>query len=168
MKRFAALYAALDATTSTLGKLDALRAYFTEAPPRDAAWAVYFLSGGKPRQAVKTAELRRIAIAASGLDDWLFEECYQTVGDLAETIALVLPEAGGKDDEVEDSGSGLADWVETRLAPLRGESPDVVEARLLEFWSLLDAQGRFLLTKLIGGGFRVGVSKLLCAAASST
>lgn len=160
MKRFAALYAALDATTSTLGKLEALRAYFTDAPPRDAAWAVYFLAGGKPRQAVKTAELRRIAIAASGLDDWLFEECYQTVGDLAETIALVLPEAGGKDDEVEYSGTGLADWVETRLAPLRGESPEVVEARLLEFWSLLDAQGRFLLTKLIGGGFRVGVSKL--------
>ena len=155
MKRFAALYAALDATTSTLGKLEALRAYFTEAPPRDAAWAVYFLAGGKPRQAVKTADLRRIAIAASGLDDWLFEECYQTVGDLAETIALVLPDAGGDDD------TGLADWVETRLAPLRGESPEVVEARLLEFWSLLDAQGRFLLTKLIGGGFRVGVSKLL-------
>ena len=155
MRRFARLYAELDAQTATNAKVAALRRYFAEAPAQDAAWAVYFLAGGKPRQAVPTRLLREIAQRAAGLPDWLFEESYQAVGDLAETIAHVLPEGDANDH------SGLAEWVETRLAPLRGLAETKIEARLVSYWNLLDWQGRFLLTKLIGGGFRVGVSKLL-------
>ena len=155
MRRFARLYAELDAQTATNAKVAALRRYFAEAPAEDAAWAVYFLAGGKPRQAVPTRVLREIAQRAAGLPDWLFEESYQAVGDLAETIAHVLPEGDANDH------CGLAEWVETRLAPLRGLADAEIEARLLSYWNLLDWQGRFLLTKLIGGGFRVGVSKLL-------
>ena len=114
MKRFARLYAELDGTTSTREKLAALGRYYVDAPPADAAWATYFLSGGKPRQLVPTKVLRAAVLHASGLEDWMFEECYQAVGDMAETIALVLPPARGHDD------SGLALWVEQRLAPLRG------------------------------------------------
>ena len=91
MKHFAALFTELDSTTSTNAKVDALQRYFAQAPAHDAAWAVYFLAGGKPRQVVKTAQLRALACEMAGIDDWLFDECYQAVGDLAETIAYVLP-----------------------------------------------------------------------------
>ncbi len=158
MRRFAELYQALDASTATQDKVGALRAYFQSAPPADAAWAVYFLAGGKPRQVVPTALLRELACQQAGVDDWLFEACYQAVGDLAETIAHILP-PGPTDAAVEDLG--LAVWVEERLLPLRGLAPAEQAARLAAAWQQLDAAGRFLLVKLIGGGFRVGVSKLL-------
>jgi DNA ligase-1 len=157
VRRFAALYAALDASTSTQVKVAAMSAYFAAAPPPDAAWAAYFLAGGKPRQVLRTAVLRALACDQAGIEDWLFEECYQAVGDLAETIALVLPPP--EPDAVDDTG--LADWVEQRLLPLRGLAPAEQGARVASYWRALDTPGRFLLTKLIGGGFRVGVSKLL-------
>jgi DNA ligase-1 len=156
MRAFAALYAELDASTATSHKVEAMRRYFEQAPPADAAWAAYFLAGGKPRQAVPTAVLRRTASHVAGIDDWLFEACYQAVGDLAETIAHVLPPALQAGDDV-----GLAEWIEQRLAPVRGQPPEVQAAALRAWWQGLDGTQRFLLIKLIGGGFRVGVSKLL-------
>jgi DNA ligase 1 len=156
MKAFAELYAALDASTSTQAKVAAMRSYFEQAQPNDAAWATYFLSGGKPRQTVPTAVLRSRACLDAALPDWLFEESYQAVGDLAETIALVLPLANSG-----DSPLGLAQWIEDRLLPLRGASPVEQADRVSAYWQELDARGCFLLVKLIGGGFRVGVSKLL-------
>ncbi len=155
MRRFARLYSELDAQTATNAKVAALKAYFADAAAADAAWAVYFLAGGKPRQTVPTRLLREIATRAANLPEWLFEESYQAVGDLAETIAHVLPAGRGGDV------AGLAEWIEERLLPLRELAPAEIEARLQGYWSALDWQGRFLLTKLIGGGFRVGVSKLL-------
>lgn len=155
MRRFAALFEALDASTATGDKVDVLRGYFAQAPAADAAWAVYFLAGGKPRQVVPTALLRAAACAQAGIDDWLFDECYQAVGDLAETIAHVLPPPARRSD------LGLAHWVEARVLPLRALSPDEQAARLRLAFDELDSAGRFLLVKLIGGGFRVGVSKLL-------
>lgn len=155
MRSFATLFTELDSTTATTAKVDALVRYFAIAPPADAAWAVYFLSGGKPRQVVKTAQLRALACQEAGLEDWLFEAAYQAVGDLAETIAHILPQPG------EVSSLGLSDWVTQRLLPLRGLPEAAVAARLTGYWRELDAQGRFLLVKLVGGGFRVGVSKLL-------
>jgi DNA ligase 1 len=156
MKDFAALYTQLDGSTSTNDKVAALKNYFAHAHAQDAAWAVYFLSGGKPRQVVNTRLLRETAQQAAGIADWLFEESYQAVGDLAETIAHVLPPPTQADEQL-----GLADWITQRLAPLRGAAPAVIEEKLRSYWNALDWQGRFLLTKLIGGGFRVGVSKLL-------
>ena len=155
MKHFAALFTELDSTTSTNAKVAALQQYFQIATPLDAAWAVYFLSGGKPRQVVKTAALRALASEAAGIEDWLFEECYQAVGDLAETIAYILPL------DFEASDVGLAVWMEDRLLPLRGLSEGDVAQRIKSYWRELDSRGRFLLIKLVGGGFRVGVSKLL-------
>jgi DNA ligase-1 len=155
MREFARLYAALDGTTSTNRKLDALQQYFRTAPAADAAWALYFLAGGKPRQAVPTKLLRQNAVAFAGIDDWLFDECYHAVGDLAETIALILPPPTSSQD------TGLAIWMTERIAPLRGAAPETIHAALIDFWQTLDSRERFLLVKLIGGGFRVGVSKLL-------
>ncbi|MDR5833068.1 ATP-dependent DNA ligase [Caballeronia sp. LZ034LL] len=155
MKRFATLYTALDATTSTNEKLEALIAYFSAAEPEDAAWAAYFLAGGKPRQSVPARLLAEFARERAGLPDWLFEESYQAVGDLAETIAHVLPPATG------ESTLGLAQWIEERVLTLRGTDPAELRARLLAYWDELDWSERFLLTKLIGGGFRVGVARQL-------
>jgi DNA ligase 1 len=155
VKRFSQLFAELDATTSTNAKIDALQRYFAQAPARDAAWAVYFLAGGKPRQVVNMGFLAGLACQVAGIEGWLFDECYQAVGDLGETIALVLPRGN------ETTELGLADWVEQRLLPLRGMSEAEIATRVTAYWRELDMQERFLLTKLIGGGFRVGVSKLL-------
>ena len=155
MKQFSQLYAELDATTSTNAKVEALQRYFAVASPADAAWAVYFLAGGKPRQVMNMGILAQLACQEAGIEPWLFDECYQAVGDLAETIAHVLPGA------TETSSLGLALWVEERLLPLRGLPPEEIAARVRTWWRELDDMGRFLLTKLVGGGFRVGVSKLL-------
>lgn len=155
MKRFSQLFNELDASTATNAKVDALKRYFADAPEADAAWAVYFLSGGKPRQVVPTGTLVSLAQSVAGIPAWLFDECYQAVGDLAETIAHVLPVAAATSDV------GLADWVERRLLPLRTLPPEAQAGRIVAWWNELDATGRFLLSKLIGGGFRVGVSKLL-------
>ena len=155
MRAFAQLFNELDASTATSAKVDALKRYFGAAAPADAAWAVYFLAGGKPRQVVPTALLRALACELAGIAPWLFEEAYQAVGDLAETIAHVLPPARAPSDV------GLAVWVEQRLLPLRGAAPIEQAERIAGFWDELDTSGRFLLIKLIGGGFRVGVSKLL-------
>ena len=124
MKQFSRLFTELDATTSTNAKVQALQQYFAQAPAEDAAWAVYFLSGGKPRQVVATGRLRSLACEVAGISDWLFEECYQAVGDLAETIAHILA------DEGELTNVGLAEWVEQRLLPLRGMPEEEISARI--------------------------------------
>jgi len=155
MKRFAALSTALDGTTSTKEKLEALITYFSAAEPEDAAWASYFLSGGKPRQSVPTRLLIEFARERAGLPEWLFDESYQAVGDLAETIAHILPPAQ------RTSELGLAQWIEGRVLTLRGLDPAELRTRLLGYWDELDWSERFLLTKLIGGGFRVGVARQL-------
>ena len=155
MKAFAELYANLDATTSSNAKLAALQAYFQQAPADDAAWAVYFLSGGRPRQLVPTRLLRDMATEASGIEPWLFEESYQSVGDLAETISLLLPESSYTSED------GLAVWLEDKLLPLRGLPPLELAQRLPALWAQLDQPSLMVCIKLITGSFRVGVSKLL-------
>jgi len=157
MKAFAALYRELDATTSSLAKQAALQRYLQEAAPADAAWAVYFLAGGKPRQLVPTKLLRLLAQEAAGLPEWLFDESYEAVGDLAETISLLLP------PPTEQHELGLAAWVEQHLLPLRmaGKTnpaalPDMLRAQ----WRRLAPEERLVYFKLMTGSFRVGVSRL--------
>lgn len=154
MQRFAKLYRELDASTATRDKQAALQRYFMEAPAEDAAWAVYFLAGGKPRQLVPTRALRALAQHTAGLPEWLFEESYQTVGDLAETVSLLLPPASAPEER------GLVDWLTQHLLPLRGLPPEALAERLRAHWNALPDDQRFVYFKLITGGFRVGVSKL--------
>ena len=155
MKAFADLYTRLDATTSSNSKLAALQDYFGSATPSDAAWAVYFLAGGRPRRVVPTKLLRDLAIHSSALSDWLFEESYQAVGDLAETITLLLPLSE------HTSTDGLALWVQDRLLPLRTVPPDQLVSTLLPMLQQLDRASKLVFIKLITGSFRVGVSRLL-------
>ncbi|GAA4430479.1 ATP-dependent DNA ligase [Acidovorax lacteus] len=154
MKGFAALFQQLDATTSQSAKLAALVAYLRSADAADGAWAVYFLAGGKPRQMVPTRQLKALAQAAAGLPEWLFEESYQAVGDLAETLALLLPPPTAPDPDLP-----LAAWMQ-RLLPLRALPPDAQAEALRAQWAALVPGQRFVYFKLITGNFRVGVSRL--------
>lgn len=155
MKAFSELYFCLDASTSNNAKLAALIAYFRLTCAADAAWAVYFLCGGRPRQLVPTKLLRELATQASQLPPWLVEECYQAVGDLAETLSLLLPQAE------HSAPQGFARWVEDKLLPLRQVPREEVIARLLPLLAQLDRRGQLVCIKLITGSFRVGVSKLM-------
>lgn len=146
MREFARLYNELDATTATIGKLDALKRYFSRAQPANAAWAVYFLAGGKPRQTISTKLLRQFSTEMSGMPEWLFDECYLAVGDLAETIAHILPPPGN------ESCIALAVWLEERIIPLRNEIPEKIRDALFGYWDELQAHERFLLIKLISSG----------------
>lgn len=155
MKRFTELVAALDATTRSERKLRALESYFREAPPRDAAWALSVLTGGKLSRLATGAELRAWVATEASLPLWLVEECYTSVGDLAETLALLVPAR----EDVAPSSVGLADLIETRLAPLRGAEPEVRRAAFATLWNELDVPGRFVLNKLVTGSFRVGAAR---------
>lgn len=155
MKAFAQLYAALDASTSTLRKTQAMVDYFKSAEPADAAWAVYFLAGGRPGRSISSAELRVALLEVTGLPDWLFEESYQTVGDLAETMAHLLPPSQALDD------LGLAGWMSERILPIRGQPVPAQREAVRQWWMQTDDTSRFVLNKLLTGGMRVGVSKLL-------
>ena len=154
MKAFAALYRELDATTSSLAKQAALHRYLLGAQPSDAGWAVYFLAGGKPRQLVPTKVLRALARDAAGLPEWLFDESYDAVGDLAETISLLLPAPTDSHD------LGLATWIEQRLLPLRKVAPELLADTLRAQWEQLATDERLVYFKLMTGSFRVGVSRL--------
>ncbi|MEB0112438.1 ATP-dependent DNA ligase [Variovorax sp. RTB1] len=154
MKAFAALYRELDATTSSLAKQAALQRYLQAAAPADAAWAVYFLAGGKPRQLVPTKLLRLLAQEAAGLPEWLFDESYEAVGDLAETIALLLP------PPTEQHDLGLSVWIEQHLLPLRKTAADELADALRAQWRQLATDERLVYFKLMTGSFRVGVSRL--------
>lgn len=155
MKAFADLYAALDETTKTTGKVRALVDYFGRVTAADAAWATYFLIGRKPRQVIPMPKLRAWAIEEAGIPDWLFQESYDAVGDIAETIALLLPPPR------ESTDLPLSYWVEERLLPLRGKAEEAQRQAILEAWRTLDQRQRFVWNKLISGAFRVGVSQQL-------
>lgn len=160
MKAFAALYAELDETTKTLGKVAAMTRYFAVAPPDDAAWAVHFLVGRRPKRLVSSPKMHGWAAEVAGLPMWLFGECYDAVGDLAETIANVLPEGQGSD-------LGLTYWVVDRLLPLGGLEEAEQKAALLRCWADLTKPEIFVWNKLITGSFRVGVSQELVTRALS-
>ncbi|HEX5108453.1 MAG TPA: ATP-dependent DNA ligase [Vicinamibacterales bacterium] len=188
MKRFADLYEALDRTTSTNAKVSAIVAYLREAPPGDAAWALFFLTGRRLARVVAARSLHLWTVELTRLPAWLVEESYGAVGDHAETIALLvdgrtppldaraLREAAEMraaaaqrrlfeepvdsfDEQV--AGVTLQDWIEKRLIPLRDVAEAEQRVRVLAWWSRLPRIELFLLNKLMTGEFRVGVSHTL-------
>ncbi len=165
MREFADLYAAIDETNRTNEKVSAMARYFESAPPEDSAWAIHFLIGRRPKRLIKGPNLWEWAIEASGLPTWLFAECYDSVGDIAETIAAVLPDLFGQPPAA--SRSELAYWVRERLLPLADLDEPEQRVALQCAWRELDRQGRFVFTKLITGEFRIGVSQDLVVRAIS-
>ena len=153
MKRFAALFAALDSTTKTSAKLTALTQYFETAPEPDRVWTIAILSGRRPKRSVTATELRLWAAEAAGIPDWLFEESYTIVGDLAETIAHLLPAA-----RTDAAAKTLTEWIST-LITLTGQPADLRKSAILDAWRNLAPDERFIFNKLITGGFRMGVAQ---------
>jgi len=181
MQAFAQLYRRLDRTTSRNAKIEAMADYFAAADPADAAWAVYFLSGERPKRLLSSTQMRQWAGELVGIPDWLLEDAYTTVGDTAETITLLLPNrgqasgngTGGGAPERAASGDGAADaagrspdldnglayWVEERLLPLRDRDEAEQREAVVEIWRELGQWERFVWNKLTTSGLRVGVSQ---------
>ncbi|MFW6336309.1 MAG: ATP-dependent DNA ligase, partial [Phycisphaeraceae bacterium] len=155
MQRFAELFEALDASTGTRDKVAAMRAYFAEAAPADAAWAVAVLSGRKLGRAVSSTRLREWAAQESGYPPWLIAASHEATGDLGEALALVLPHEGDGED------IPLHEVVERRVRPLGEMSLEQQRETIVDTWRRFDARRRFLYHKLISSSFRVGVQKKL-------
>lgn len=160
MKRFAALFNAIDQSTKTTVKVSALADYFAEAPDMDRMWTMALFSGRRPKRAVTTTKLREWAAEEARIPLWLFEESYPIVGDLAETIALVLPPNETSSDE------SLSHWINALRALASVEEEDR-KAAVLAAWAQLGGTERFVFNKLITGGFRMGVSQKLMTRALS-
>ena len=179
VQAFSRLYQTLDQTTSTNAKVAAMVAYFEQAQPADAAWAVYFLSGRRIKRLVGAALLRRWLTELADLPEWLVEDTYASVGDLAETIALLvarpddtaLPQGVTSADRDtagsngESSALGLALWVERRLLPLRTLDADAQRPVVTGWWQSQPYEQCYIVTKLLTGALRVGVSQTLVARA---
>lgn len=160
MKAFADLFSALDETNKTSEKIDAMVRYFRSVPPSDAAWAVYFLSGRKPKAVVQVPRLCLWAVEAANLPPWLFDESYDAVGDVGETIALLLPPANA-------SAVQPLHEIVARLHNLKRASEEKQRQIIIDTWAEMDTTQRFIWNKLITGAFRVGVSQQLVARALS-
>jgi DNA ligase 1 len=159
MRAFSELYEELDTTTSTNLKVAAMARYFASASPGDAAWAVYILSCRRLKRFIGPALLRRWLIQESALPEWLVEESYATVGDLAETVALLLENTQSAQAVVPDLP--LSIWIQDRLLPLREVDEEQQRSAIVEWWRTLPYRECFILNKLLTGELRVGVSELL-------
>ena len=160
MKKFAALIKELDSTNKTNVKVNALATYFQEADDRDKIWTIAILSHRRPPRPVNTTLLRNWAAELANIPGWLFEESYHIVGDLAETIALVL------DKNEKQTSKSLTDFLE-EMIQLKQLDEDAKKAYLFENWKTLNYSERFVFNKLITGGFRIGVSQKLMTRALS-
>jgi DNA ligase-1 len=165
MRAFSELYEELDTTTSTKLKVAAMVRYFNGASPADAAWAAYILSGRRLKRFIGPALLRRWLVEASALPEWLVEESYATVGDLAETVALLLESELSAAAVVPDLP--LSTWIEDRLLPLREVDEEHQRTAIIEWWRTVPYRECFILNKLLTGELRVGVSELLVTRALS-
>ncbi|MEM6553250.1 MAG: ATP-dependent DNA ligase [Planctomycetota bacterium] len=170
MRRFVRLYEEVERTTRTSEKTAALRRYFEEVEPSDAAWALSVLTGKRLTRAVPRGRLRKWACEAAGIEEWLYRACYGAVGDQGETLALLLPSAGVMRERIGRSaewGVGHAECgeesltvvMEERVLPL-GMLSEAGQRRLMEdTWATYDGLARFVFHKLIGGAFRFGAAK---------
>ncbi len=158
MKRFALLIMKLATTTKTTAKLEAISAYFLEANSEDKIWVIALFTGRRPKRSINSALLRSACMEAAHIDSWLFEECYHTVGDLAETISLLIPESNIDTKDVVDYS--LTYYM--NLLRTIGKENDVVKQQFVtEAWAQMNRSEIFVFNKLMTGGFRIGVSQKL-------
>lgn len=154
MRNFAELIRNLDNTNKTTIKVEALTQYFKNANPTDKVWTIALLSHRRPPRPVNTTLLRLWANEIADIPMWLFEESYHIVGDLAETIALIIPESDQHSDR------SLTEFLEEIIALKKKSEPEKKEY-LHENWLSMNYYERFVFTKLITGSFRIGVSQKL-------
>lgn len=152
MKQFAELFEALDRTNKTNDKIEIIRDYFSKANDDDKIWVLYLFSGGKIKKRFHTSQLKAWAIGYANIPKWLFDESYNSVGDLAETISLILP-----DKEI-NSERTLTQWIEyiKDISKIKEENR---KEKIIEAWKSLNQNEKFVFNKLLTGGFRIGVSQ---------
>ncbi|MBA4299718.1 DNA ligase-1 [Algoriphagus alkaliphilus] len=158
MKYFAELITRLDQSNKTGDKVEALVDFFEKAADEEKVWAVAIFSHRRPKRQVSTKQLRNWCQELAGIPDWLFDECYHAVGDLAETIALLLPKTTHENDK------NLGQWIEF-LQALEMLPEELKKENIQNAWSKLDYSERFVFNKIITGGFRIGVSQSLMSQA---
>jgi DNA ligase 1 len=170
VQRFAALFESLDTTNATSAKIEAMAGYFRSAPAADAAWAVYVLMGRRVKRSVGPSLLHAWLIEEAGLPAWLVDETYGSVGDLAETIALLVagdvrgaaaPGAQARGAPAPGADLPLSRWFTERILPLADLDPAEKRAQVTGWWRQLGYRECFLVNKLLTGALRVGVSRSL-------
>lgn len=154
MKAFAQLFLSLDETNKTNEKVKILKGYFLSVPDTDKMHMLALFSGRKPKRQINATLVRTWAMEASHIPEWLFAESYQVVGDLAETIALLLPQNDKSSDKT------LTEWI-AEINSLGTKTDEEKKEWLLNSWAMLDGQERFVFNKLLTSSFRVGVSQSL-------
>lgn len=154
MNHFARLFQQLDQTNKTNEKVALLKEYFSTAPEGDKIWALALFTGRRPPRSFKTRQIQEWAMELAGIPEWLFYECYSSVGDQAETISLILPRAGAS------SHKSLDDWFR-EIINISSASDDEKKAFITSAWSSMAPFGIFVFNKLLMGSFRIGVSQTL-------
>jgi DNA ligase 1 len=154
MKHFTDLFIRLDRTNKTNEKVEALRSYFLSAPDEDKIWALAVFTGRRPPGVFKRNQLVAWALELANIPEWLFRESYGSVGDLAETISLILPTASSSDER------SLNDWFRS-LIVLSGASDEEKKKFLTDAWRHLSPYEVFVFNKLLMGSLRMGASQTL-------
>ncbi len=160
MKDFASLFSQLDETNKTSTKIEILKSYFLTVSDSDKIHTLALFTGRKPRRQINYNLIKQWAMEMAEIPQWLFEESYQVVGDLGETIALLLPPSEGSQDK------SLTEWI-SEINSLAGLDEDQRKSWLMQSWKLMNRQERFVLNKILTGSFRVGVSHSLIIKALS-
>ena len=161
MQLFAQLFEQLDQTTKTNELIAALHFYLDQVDDADKLWTIALLSGNRPKRQVNSTRMKEWVADLAGIPLWLFEETYQVVGDMAETIALLIPNNQG------ESVKTLTEWMK-EIIDLSEKDDEEKKAFVVEHWRSLNQRERFVFNKLIGGSFRVGVSQKTMVKALAT
>ena len=161
MKRFANLFFQLDETSKPDVQIELLVEYLRDASHLDAAWCLGLLFGHRPRRTVVAGKLKQWCIEVTGIPEWLMEESRSIVGDVGETVALLLPMTTLTSD------ASLSDWIESRLLPLLDLSESEKKASTVAAWLELDGSQRVVFNKLLIGSLKVRISEklIVCAIA---
>ncbi|MBO9691167.1 ATP-dependent DNA ligase [Chryseobacterium sp.] len=151
MRHFADLINALETTNKTNAKIDAIIDYLERAPDEDKVWFIALFTGKRPKRNVNTNYMKEWALEITKLPYWLFQESYSSVGDLGETLSLILPPPQEKIERT------LSEWMND-IVGLKGKTDSEKKEFVLHSWNGLDYTERLIFNKLIGGSFRIGVS----------
>ena len=160
MKRFTNLFLQLDRTNKTNEKVELLKAYFLTAPEEDKIWALALFTGRRPPRPIKSAQVQRWALELTGIPEWLYRESYSSVGDMAETISLLLPVSASTSEKT------LSEWFQ-ELGAIAKANDEEKRAFLVNAWKQLSPYEIFVFNKLMMGSFRIGVSQTLVIRAVS-
>lgn len=162
MRAFAALFECIDQTTSTNEKVEIMAEFFRRQDAETSAWALFFLSGRKPKKLVGSAKLSQWVQEVVGVPDWLMAECYAAVGDTAEMVALMLAAVVHERRTSESTNAlPLGEWMKNRLLPLATMDDASRRHRIVDWWQQVPPKEVFILNKLLTGSLRVGVSETL-------